>query len=164
MHKTLKWCLAFGAVSLLAAAMVTGCQRVGETGDGKVKLSFQIWDTAQRKLKNVREGVNTYWLAKPLRTEFNHKHSLYLEGGNEEFRYGIDLGCNKENGVMKGSYRDRIDAGFSIYYTTSKVQVSNYISYGVTKEKESPYGEFSQYTKMLHYERSKDDDGNMFSI
>ena len=48
MHKTLKWCLAFGAASLLAAAMVTGCQRAGETGDGKVKLSFQIWDTAQR--------------------------------------------------------------------------------------------------------------------
>ena len=24
----------------------------------------------QGKLKNVREGVNTYWLAKPLRTEF----------------------------------------------------------------------------------------------
>ena len=63
----------------------------------------------QGKLKNVREGVNTYWLAKPLRTEFNHKHSLYLEGGNEEFRYGIDLGYNNENGVMKGSYRDRID-------------------------------------------------------
>ena len=118
----------------------------------------------QGKLKNVREGVNTYWLAKPLRTEFNHKHSLYLEGGNEEFRYGIDLGCNNENGVMKGSYRDRIDAGFSIYYTTSKVQVSNYISYGVTKEKESPYGEFSQYTKMLPYERYKDDDGKMLRI
>ncbi|MFR5657294.1 MAG: hypothetical protein ACLUDU_04565 [Butyricimonas faecihominis] len=115
----------------------------------------------QGKLKSVREGVNTYWLAKPLRTEFNHKHSLYLEGGNEEFRYGIDLGYNNENGVMKGSYRDRIDAGFSIYYTTSKVQVSNYISYGVTKEKESPYGEFSQYTKMLPYERYKDDDGKM---
>ena len=48
MHKTLKWCLAFGAASLLAAAMVTGCQRAGKTGDGKVKLSFQIWDTAQR--------------------------------------------------------------------------------------------------------------------
>lgn len=118
----------------------------------------------QGKLKNVREGVNTYWLAKPLRTEFNHKHSLYLEGGNEEFRYGIDLGYNNENGVMKGSYRDRIDAGFSIYYTTSKVQVSNYISYGVTKEKESPYGEFSQYTKMLPYERYKDDDGKMLRI
>ena len=48
MYKTLKWCLAFGAASLLAAAMVTGCQRAGKTGDGKVKLSFQIWDTAQR--------------------------------------------------------------------------------------------------------------------
>ena len=66
----------------------------------------------QGKLKNVREGVNTYWLAKPLRTEFNHKHSLYLEGGNEEFRYGIDLGYNNENGVIErilpGSYRCRI--------------------------------------------------------
>ena len=48
MYKTLKWCLAFGAASLLAAAMVTGRQRSRKTGDGKVILSFQIWDTAQR--------------------------------------------------------------------------------------------------------------------
>ena len=48
MHKTLKWCLVFGTALLLAAAMVTGCAGAGKTGDGKVKLSFQIWDTAQR--------------------------------------------------------------------------------------------------------------------
>ena len=30
------------------------------------------------KLSNIREGVNTYWLSKPLRTVFNHKHSLFL--------------------------------------------------------------------------------------
>ena len=134
-------------------------------GEGEDFWMVKHWiEEYQAKLKNVREGVNTYWLAKPLRTEFNHKHSLYLEGGNEEFRYGIDLGYNNENGVMKGSYRDRIDAGFSLYYTTSKVQVSNYISYGVTKEKESPYGEFSQYTKMLPYERYKDENGKMLRI
>ena len=115
----------------------------------------------QAKLKNVIEGVDTYWLSKPLRSEFNHKHSLYVEGGNEEFRYGIDLSYNNENGVMKGSYRDRIDVGFSMLYTTPKVQVTNQIMYGVTKEKESPYGDFSAYTKLLPYEKYKDEDGKM---
>ncbi|WP_018336227.1 SusC/RagA family TonB-linked outer membrane protein [Butyricimonas synergistica] len=115
----------------------------------------------QAKLENVIEGVDTYWLSKPLRSEFNHKHSLYLEGGNKEFRYGIDFSYNNENGVMKGSYRDRIDVGFSMLYTTPKVQVTNKITYGVTKEKESPYGDFSTYTKLLPYEKYRDEDGKM---
>ena len=33
-----------------------------------------------RKLDNVVRGVDTYWLSKPLRTAFNHKHSLYVDG------------------------------------------------------------------------------------
>ena len=33
--------------------------------------------------KEVERGVNTYWLAKPLHTGFGHKHSLYLEGGDD---------------------------------------------------------------------------------
>ena len=37
-----------------------------------------------QKLNNVVRGVDTYWLSKPLRTVFNHKHSLYLDGGTEE--------------------------------------------------------------------------------
>ena len=37
-----------------------------------------------QKLNNVVRGVDTYWLSKPLRTVFNHKHSLYLDGGTED--------------------------------------------------------------------------------
>ena len=39
-----------------------------------------------QKLNNVVRGVDTYWLSKPLRTVFNHKHSLYLDGGTEDLR------------------------------------------------------------------------------
>lgn len=41
-----------------------------------------------KKLNNVVRGVDTYWLSKPLRTVFNHKHSLYLDGGTDDLRWG----------------------------------------------------------------------------
>lgn len=42
------------------------------------------------KLSNITKGVNTYWLSKPLRTVFNHKHSVYIEGGSQDIRFGVD--------------------------------------------------------------------------
>ncbi len=42
-----KWVVA-GAL-LTAALSLSGCQSGGQTADGKVKLSFQIWDTNQRE-------------------------------------------------------------------------------------------------------------------
>ena len=47
-----------------------------------------------QKLNNVVRGVDTYWLSKPLRTVFNHKHSLYLDGGTEDLRWGADFSYN----------------------------------------------------------------------
>lgn len=34
-------------------------------------------------LGNVLRGVDTYWLSEPIRTGFNQRHNLYVEGGNE---------------------------------------------------------------------------------
>ena len=112
-----------------------------------------------RKLLNVLRGVDTYWIGKPVRSIFNHKHSLSFEGGTEVMRYALDLQYNNDNGVMKGSYRDRIGGGFLFMYTGGKIEVRNYVSYGETRAKESPYGDFSQYTKLLPYDTYKDEDG-----
>lgn len=48
MHKVIKTGTAISAVLLAAVLSLSGCQDSGRTADGKVKLSFQIWDTAQR--------------------------------------------------------------------------------------------------------------------
>lgn len=112
-----------------------------------------------RKLDNVVRGVDTYWLSKPLHTAFNHKHSLYVDGGTNDIRFGVDLGYNNEDGVMKDSYRDRINMGLYLDYRIKSFQIKNYISYGVTRSADSPYGTFSDYTTKLPYDEYKNTDG-----
>ena len=113
-----------------------------------------------QKLNNVVRGVDTYWLSQPLRTVFNHKHSLYLDGGTHDLRWGADFSYNTGEGVMKGSYRDRMSAGFSFSYRLGSLQVRNYFSYTYTKSEESPFGSFSAYTSKLPYDEFKDQYGN----
>ena len=56
--------------------------------------------------------MNTYWLDKPLdAVAVANKHSLRLDGGNDNIRYGIDLGYSNTPGVMKESGRRRFGFG-----------------------------------------------------
>lgn len=111
------------------------------------------------KEANIRKGVDTYWLSKPLRTEFNTQHSLYMEGGAQGMRYGIDFNYRNEGGVMKESFRKRIGGGFSINYQIKNLSIQNNISYSVMNAEDSPYGAFSDYTFALPYDQYKDDEG-----
>ena len=81
------------------------------------------------KLTNVRKGVDTYWLSKPLKTAFNHKHTLYIDGGSSSFRFGVDLQYSDQDGVMKGSMRNRTGAGVYIQYVYKKLSIKNYTSF-----------------------------------
>lgn len=112
------------------------------------------------KANNVSKGVDNYWLAQPLRTELNHSHSVYVEGGSESVRFGIDLRYNNQNGVMKDSYRNRLGAGMSLDYRYKGLQVRNQITFDITRAKESPYGTFSDYARRHPYDEWLDNDGN----
>lgn len=118
-----------------------------------------------KRYQNVLEGVNTYWLSQPVENAFSHAHSLYVEGGADNVRYGIDLAYNKQNGVMKESGRDRINMGFSlIYRIKERITIKNYISYAHIKERNSPYGDYSKYGLQNPYERIKDDNGELIPL
>lgn len=112
------------------------------------------------KLTNVRKGVDTYWLSKPLKTAFNHKHTLYIDGGSSSFRFGVDLQYSDQDGVMKGSMRNRTGAGVYIQYVYKKLSIKNYTSFLQTDSRESPYGTFSDYTKAQPYDEYLDASGN----
>lgn len=130
-----------------------------EEDDLTSATQFQLDLEYSEKLANVRRGVDTYWLSKPLQTVFNHLHSVYIEGGSTDIRFGLDMLYNNDNGIMKGSHRNRYGVELSLDYRLGNFQIKNSASYNVTKSKESPYGTFSDYTMKMPYDEYKDENG-----
>jgi len=114
------------------------------------------------KLKNTASGVNTYWLSQPLRNAYAQKHSLNVQGGDQSFRYGIDLRYQTQPGVMKGVTRDRYSGGMDFTYMPSKKLIfRNNLSINQTNGKNSPYGSFSTYALMNPYYPKTDSAGRV---
>lgn len=112
-----------------------------------------------KKSNQLLRGINTDWIAQPVRNEFNQKHTLTFEGGSNDIRFSVLLKYDNQNGVMKESRRGRYGAGFSIDYRVKKFQFRNDISYDVVKATNSPYGAFSEYTWKSPYDEMKDKTG-----
>lgn len=130
----------------------------GISGGSQDALTAQYYN----KLKNVVSGVNTYWLSQPLRNAYGQKHSLYAQGGDSTFRYGIDLRYQTNPGVMKGSGRTRYSGGMSFTYNPSKKLIfKNELTVTQVNATESKYGDFSTYVYMNPYYPITDANGNM---
>lgn len=104
------------------------------------------------RLKNVASGVDTYWLSQALRNAYRQKHSLYVQGGDQKFRYGVDLRYETTPGVMLKSDRNRYSGGMNFTYNpTSKLLFRNEITITQVDGNNSPYGDFSTYVRMNPY-------------
>lgn len=112
----------------------------------------QAVNAYNKKLALIKRGIDTDWLSLPLRNGLDQKHSVFIEGGTQNLRYGIDGSFNKVQGVMKGSGRDRYGVGISLDYRLKKFQVKNTTSFNHMKSKESPYGSFGDYTGLMPYD------------
>lgn len=118
-----------------------------------------------RRYKNVAEGVDTYWLSQPVRNTLSQDHSLGIEGGVESVVYGINLFYRNQNGVMKGSGRDRIGGDFTLRYRIrDKIIVRNVVSYAHVHAYNSPYGSYSRYGTLNPYNRIHDDEGKLLPL
>ena len=121
-----------------------------------------LYDASYYALQNeVARGVNTDWLAQPTRVGIGHKHSLFLEGGDDAFQYGIDLSYNNVAGVMKKSNRDTFSGGIKLTYRYKSLSFRNNLMITYNKGTESPYGEFSEYADANPYLRTHDKYGQM---
>jgi TonB-linked SusC/RagA family outer membrane protein len=110
----------------------------------------------------VLSGINTDWLAQPVRTAIGEKHSLYLEGGTPAVRYGLNLLYQNSPGVMKGSSRDRYGIGVDLSYNPgSGLIFRNEITVNQVNSMESPWGNFSDYVRMNPYYPKTDSTGHI---
>lgn len=115
-----------------------------------------------QRLQEVARGVNTYWLSQPLQTSLTQKYSASLEGGDKNLRYQLNLQYDTNNGVMKGSGRDKYSIGSILDYNLDdNFRVRNELMVSELTEKNSPYGSFSTYARQNPYERIYDENGDM---
>ncbi len=105
----------------------------------------------QSRLNQVNKGINTNWLELPTRTGIGSKHSLSLEGGDDDLNYGLDFSYNDIEGVMKGSNRKNVNFGGYISARIKNLVISNYIGYARSNASNSTYGSFSEYARQNPY-------------
>ena len=114
--------------------------------------------------RNILGGVDTYWLSKPLRTAVQHRHSASVAGGTEAFRYSLDLNAAMQPGVMKGSENQTMGINFNMTYMKEKFTMRANVSLSESDSKNSPYGSFSQYTRLNPYYIPEDANGKQQKV
>ena len=113
-----------------------------------------------QRLNNVLTGVDTYWLSQGLRTTLNHKHSVFIDGGENDVRWGVELGFRGTEGVMKHSSRKNANAAFYVDYRIGGLQIKNKVTYTYNKSTDVPFNSFSDYSHLLPYMRLYDENGD----
>lgn len=137
----------------------------------EINAGFYTSDNAQTQInlnqmltelrRQVEAGVDTYWLSKPLRVGTGHKHSLYLEGGDDHMLYGVDLSYQGVTGVMKGSDRKTVSGGVTLSYRKENLIFRNKLSVDGNQSEDSPYGSFALYTLLNPYNEMYDEQGQL---
>lgn len=115
-------------------------------------------------MRNVLGGVDTYWLSKPLRTAIQHRHSVSVAGGTDVFRYSLDVNAAMQPGVMKESENSTKGVNFNMTYLKEKFTLRANVSLSESDSRNSPYGSFSQYTRLNPYYIPEDANGNQLKV
>lgn len=108
------------------------------------------------KLNNANRGVETDWMAQAVRTSFHHKHNIYIDGGEKNIRWGVELKYDGVNGVMKSTDRKTYGAGLTLDYRIGRFQVLNRLDYDIMTSNETPNQDFSSYTHLQPYDEPRD--------
>ena len=136
-------------------------RRAGLYSSDNALTQVELDQNYTQRLRELLAGVDTDWLAQPVRNGFGHKHSLYIEGGDKAMQYGVNLSYNKIGGAMKGSDRNTFSGGVTLSYRVKNFQFRNKLTVDHNKSENSPWGTFDEYYRMNPYSRIRDSKGNL---
>jgi len=135
------------------------------TGSGQVQ---HLWGQHymdglyERVLRDVLAGVETDWLAQPLRIGLGQRHSLNFDGGDDRMLYGVGISYNHVSGVMRGSERRTIGGNITLQYSHPiGFNIRNMLTFTQNNSTNSPYGSFADFVRLKPYWRIHDEDGNL---
>lgn len=117
-----------------------------------------------RTAAEIARGVNTYWLSQPVNVGIGQKHTLSLEGGDPFLRYGADFTYNNIAGAMKESGRKTLSGNIYLSYRVSNFLFRNTLTVTGNKAYDSPYGAYSNYSRLNPYWSPYDANGNIQKV
>ncbi len=127
--------------------------------------TYQLKQKYNEFLQNIEAGVNTDWIAQPVRNGLGQQHSLSFEGGEASgMRYLATLRYYNQVGVMKGSDRNTLTGALRLAYRVKSFNFTNTFTINDNKQNNSPWGSFSQYVLMNPYLPYLDDNGNILKV
>ncbi|SMC64838.1 SusC/RagA family TonB-linked outer membrane protein [Pedobacter africanus] len=121
------------------------------TTSGSVSSQIELDQLYNDHKKLVEQGVDTYWLNEPVRTGFSENNSIFAQGGDDSFRYGVGVNYKTQTGAMKGSGRDTWSGNINLTYRKKKININNNLFVRGYKANETPYGSFSNFVNANPY-------------
>jgi len=112
-------------------------------------------------LNEINSGVETDWLALPVRNGIGQRHNLRIEGGIDAFRYSASAQYNDVQGTMKGSARGTFNGNITLAYAMGSFRLQNNTMLSEQRSSQSPYGTFANYVQMNPYWRIYDENGEV---
>lgn len=111
----------------------------------------------------VLRGVDTYWMSEPLRVAFTNGHTLFVEGGDNIFRYSLGLSYRNTSGVMKGSNRDALNGNIRMIYRYKNLSFTNYANVDLGNAI-SENANFSDFSRANPYYRKYNEYGQVTKV
>jgi TonB-linked SusC/RagA family outer membrane protein len=119
--------------------------------------------TYYNRMKEIRRGVDTYWLNEPLRFAMSHNHNLFIEGGDSNLRYGATLSFGDTQGVMQGSSRKVTDGNVKLLYRKGRLAFTNSLSVDYIHADREKIA-FSAFSRANPYHRKYNETGGIDMI
>ncbi|WP_295124941.1 SusC/RagA family TonB-linked outer membrane protein [uncultured Chitinophaga sp.] len=136
-------------------------KRVGIYSSADPATQFRNEVMYNRRFAAMKSGVNTDWLQLPTQNGYSNRTSVYLQGGDQSVRYGLQMSADLQKGVMKGQDRNNYSGQFDLNYLLQKFQFKNSLRVFQNKSNESPWGSFSEYVSMNPYWTPYDENGRI---
>ncbi|MDQ0636727.1 TonB-linked SusC/RagA family outer membrane protein [Pedobacter sp. W3I1] len=102
-------------------------------------------------LAAVKKGVDSYWLSEPIQTGYTNNSSVFAQGGDNTFTYGLGMNYKSQTGAMKGSGRDSYSGSINLTYRKNKLNINNVTYIRGYSADNSPYGSFADYVNANPY-------------
>jgi len=112
------------------------------------------------RLADVARGVDTDWMAKPLRVPFQQRHSVRFSGGTDVLTLLAGISYTSRPGLMKGSGRESWSTNVDLTYNLRNLAFTNRLTLSGFTATESPWGNFSEWVGTNPYFRHVDENGD----